>query len=171
MLKISHAALVAISGLVWFAVGGWLLPLGLSLMLEGTKQAQLSDVASLPLLRFLSPYLGGFEQAALLLIVVGLLIGQLKGLKVLGKSAQRGIERIKTFPNPTEITNIYSAKYYILLGGMVGLGMGIKFLGLSNDVRGLVDIAIGTALIRGALIYFRSAFQLRQEKKLVTEKK
>jgi hypothetical protein len=160
MLKISHAALVAISGLVWFAVGGWLLPLGLSLMLEGTKQAQLSDVASLPLLRFLSPYLGGFEQAALLLIVVGLLIGQL-----------RGIERIKTFPNPTEITNIYSAKYYILLGGMVGLGMGIKFLGLSNDVRGLVDIAIGTALIRGALIYFRSAFQLRQEKKLVTEKK
>lgn len=157
MVKLSHAVLIAISGLIWLAVGGWLLPLGLNLIITGVHHAQLSDEYSAPLLRFLADYVGGMDQAALLLVVLGLFIGQLKGRHVLGKSAQRGIERVKTFSNPTELTNIYSAKYYILLGGMMGLGIGIKYLGLPNDVRGLVDVAIGSALICGAMIYFRSA--------------
>lgn len=159
-MKLSHSILIALSGLLWLAIGGWLLSLGLSLMMKGVESSTLSDV-SLPLLHFIGKYLS-FEQAALVLVAIAFFIGQLKGRTVLAKSAKRGIERLKTFSNPTHIKNIYSAKYYILLGAMVGLGMGIKFLGLPYDVRGLVDIAIGTALIRGALVYFRSAIQLKQ---------
>ena len=90
------------------------------------------------------------------MVAVCLMIGYLKGKHVLGKSAVRGIERIRAFPNPTSLGNIYSAKYYVLLAIMIGLGLSIKYLGLPHDVRGAIDVAIGAALINGALIYFRN---------------
>ena len=46
---------------------------------------------------------------------------------------------------------------------MVGLGALIKVLNLPLDVRGAIDIVIGSALINGAMIYFRSAFELRNQ--------
>lgn len=157
MLRLSHRVLIIISGAIWMAVGVFLMTLGLGLLVEGIKSAKLSDIESrLPILNNLGPYLGGIEQAALILIALCLFVGYMKGKHVLGKSARRGIERIRSFPNPTSLSNIYSAKYYILLGAMVGLGMSIKFLGLPNDVRGAVDVAIGAALINGAMIYFRN---------------
>jgi len=154
-MKLSHSKLIAISGLVWLAVGIYLLQLGLNLLLTGVGQ----DLAAsnFPLLRMLAPYMGGLEMAIIALVVVALLIGYLKGRYVLGKSAKRGVERIRSFDNPAPLKNIYSAKYYILLAGMVGLGISIKYMGLSNDVRGLIDAAIGSALINGAMIYFQHA--------------
>ncbi len=99
------------------------------------------------------------ENSVIILIALGMLIGYSKGRYILGKSALKGIERIRSFPNPTEITNIYSSKYYILLGLMIGLGVSMKYLGIPADVRGTIDVAIGAALINGAMIYFRHAVQ------------
>lgn len=157
MFKLSHAALVAISGVIWLAVGCFLLPQGLKLLLTSP-----SSDAEAPLLRLLAPYLGGAETTALLLIVLCLLVGRLKGNYVLRKSVQRSINRIVTFPNPTSIANIYSRGYYLLFGSMVLLGMSIKWLGLANDIRGVIDVAIGAALITGAMLYFRQAIALRK---------
>lgn len=159
MPKVSHTILIVISGLIWFAIGCFLLTLGLGFITESTKQSQLSDVAAAnhPILSNLSPYIGGFEEAALVLIAVCLFIGHLKGKHVLGKSAKRGVERIRTLPQPASLASIYSAKYYILLAVMVGLGIAVRFL--PNDIRGGIDVIIGAALINGALIYFRSAVQ------------
>ncbi len=152
MPKLSHAMLALLSGLVWIAVGCFLLPLGLRLLLGET-----GEETSLPLINSLSPYLGGKEQTALLLIALGMLVGYMKGRHVLGKSATKGIQRIQTLPNPSSIAKIYSPGYYLLLGGMVALGMSIKFFGVPNDIRGLVDVAIGAALIQGAIVYLRFA--------------
>ena len=135
MLKLSHAALVVISGLVWFGIGIFLLSLGLNLIVGGTHLELAANGKYTPILEMLTPYLG-LEQAALLIVVIGLTIGYAKGRFVLGKSARRGVVRILTFPNPTSITNIYSGPYYLLLALMIGLGMSIKFLGLPDDVRG-----------------------------------
>lgn len=158
MLKVSHATLVWISGLVWMAVGCFLLPLGLKLLI-GSAQNELG--LSLPLLGSLASYVGGLEEAALVMTTIALFIGYIKGKHVLGKSAKRSIARILTFSNPTTLANIYSRAYYILLGSMIVLGMSIKWLGLSDDIRGVVDIAVGAALINGALIYFRSALNMQ----------
>lgn len=160
MPKVKHATLIVISGLIWFAIGCFLLTLGLGLIVDGTKQAHLADaiVNNHPILSSLSPYLGGIEETALVLIAICLFIGHMKGKHVLGKSANKGVERIRSFPEPTSISNIYSAKYYILLAVMVGLGMSVKFLGLPNDVRGGIDVIIGAALINGAVIYFRHLY-------------
>jgi hypothetical protein len=155
-MKLSHTKLIMISGLVWFGVGVYLLQLGLNLLLGGVNSPDLS-ASQYPLLRTLSPYTGSLESAAIVLVVIALFIGYFKGRYVLGKSAKRGVDRIRSFPNPAPLQNIYSWQYYILLGSMVLLGISIKYMGLNNDVRGLVDAAIGSALINGAMIYFKLA--------------
>lgn len=150
MFKCSHKALVILSGLVWFGVGLYLMPLGLNYLLAGTS-------GNRPALELLGPFLGGSINSALFLVALALIIGFLKGRHVLGKSARQAIERIKTFSNPTSLANLYSAKYYLLLAGMICLGMSMKWIGLPEDIRGFVDVAIGSALINGAVVYFRQA--------------
>lgn len=151
-MKLSHTKLIVLSGLIWFIIGVFLLRLGLNLII-----VSIEDFGNSPLIDMMRPYLGTVENVALLLVIVALVIGYFKGNFVLGKSARRGVERIKSFPNPTSILNIYSAKYYVLLGVMVGLGLSIKYLGLNPDVRGFIDTIIGAALINGAMVYFKLA--------------
>jgi hypothetical protein len=159
MCKVSHKALIIFSGLIWLAVGSFLLPLGLNFLLQAVENIHLQAGNDYPLLNLFASLASGSENGVIVLIVIGMLIGYAKGRYVLGKSAIAGVERIRSFPNPTSFGNIYSAKYYILLGAMVGLGMSMKYIGLSADVRGVIDVAIGAALINGAMIYFRLAFQ------------
>lgn len=163
-MKLSHAKLIALSGAVWFAIGIYLLNLGLNLLVinPSTESAVLDHY---PLLKTITPFIGSLEAAALTLVIIALAIGYYKGRYVLGKSAQRGVERIQNMPNPAPLSKIYSGKYYILLGSMVALGISIKYLGLSNDVRGFIDTIIGAALINGAVIYFRKAQLARQVEK------
>ncbi|MBA3815585.1 MAG: hypothetical protein H0X29_03525 [Parachlamydiaceae bacterium] len=156
-MKLSHTKLIVISGLIWFVIGASLLRLGLNLLITSTQ-----DFGNYPLINLLQPYLNTAENAALFLVVIALIIGYFKGNFVLGKSARRGVERIRSFPNPTSIANIYSAKYYILLAVMIGLGISIKYMGLNSDVRGFVDVIIGSALINGAMLYFKLAASKNQ---------
>ena len=159
MLRLSHAKLALLSGLVWALIGGLLLNIGLNLLVNSPGLTVESD--KYPLIALLTPYLGSLQECAIVLVAAALFIGYFKGRYVLGKSAKRGVERLLTFPNPTSLKNIYSAKYYILIALMCGIGMSIKFLGIPNDVRGFIDVAIGSALINGAMIYFRAGIGLQ----------
>lgn len=157
MWKLSHAALAFVSGLIWFMVGISLMPLGLKLL------ATAGNISgeSYPLLSFLSPYFNRSEETALLLIVVGLFIGYAKSKYVLSKTVKRTINRIKTMPNPSSIMTLFSPAYLILIGVMISLGASMRFFGVPNDIRGLIDVAVGVALINGAMLYFRMAWGLR----------
>lgn len=160
MLKVSHATLITISGAIWLGVGLMLLRIGVNLLLPPATQE--AEQFHLPLVQSLAPYLGGLRGALVGLLFLALVVGYLKGRFVLGKSARKGVERILAFPNPVSILQIYSPKYFILLAGMVLLGISIKYMGLPNDIRGAIDVTIGIALLTGALIYFRYAGILRQ---------
>lgn len=162
MMKLRHTTLVFLSGIVWFAVGVFLLQLGLNLLVGVAQYDPAMGDKSYPMMDNLAPYLGGRNSTALVLIAVSLLIGNMKGKYVLGKSAKSGIERICAMSEPACLSKIYSPKYYILLGAMIGLGVLIKVFQLSSDIRGVVDTAIGAALLNGSLFYFRSAFALRK---------
>lgn len=131
--------------------------IGIRFLSESTQALTVSH-SQYPLMRFFAGYAGGMEEGALILIAVSLLIGSLKGKYILGKSAKQGVARILSLPNPSSLKNIYSKKYYFLLGGMIALGISMKYIGLSPDIRGFVDVAIGSALINGAVSYFRMAF-------------
>lgn len=154
-MKLSHTKLIVISGLVWFLVGFYLLQLGLNLLVDSATTMPTSG--HYPLLSSVAHFIGDGQTAALLLVLIALFVGYMKGRYVLGKSAQKGVDRIRSFPNPAPLAHIYSPKYYLLLGLMIALGVSIKFFGVNNDIRGFVDTIIGAALINGAMIYFRLA--------------
>lgn len=160
MLKASHTTLIVLSGLIWFAIGCFLLPLGLNFVVESILNENLITKHR-PILDHLAPYIGGIDTAALIFIAFCLLVGYLKGRYVFSKTVQRGVERILMLPNPTSLANIYTKKYYLLLGSMVFLGVLVRLTTL--DIRGGVDIIIGSALINGAILYFRCALQERRK--------
>jgi hypothetical protein len=149
-MTLSHSKLIIISGLIWFGIGLYLLQLGLNLLI-GIDAAH-----SYPLIEWMRSYFGSLESAAVALLALALFIGYFKGRYVLGKTALKGIKRISSFPNPAKISQIYQPKYYLLIGCMICLGISMKFFGVSNDIRGFVDTAVGSALINGALVYFRN---------------
>ncbi len=145
-MQLSHSRLIMLSGALWLCVGLFLLPFGIMLLLHGEGR---------PLTTSISPIFGGIEEATVALLALALFVGFMKGKYVLGKSSRRIVDRIRTFPDPTHLTNIFSPAYLLLMGSMILLGMSIKFFGVPNDVRGVLDVAVGAALINGAFVTFR----------------
>ena len=158
MFKVSHAALIFLSGCIWLIAGCFLLSLGLNFIVSTLLQANISQ--SHPILTFLTPYVGNLDNAALLWIVISLFIGFLKGKKVFAKAVKRAIDRIRNLPNPAPLGKIYPPAYYLLLASMGLLGFLMRYVPI--DVRGGVDVAVGSALINGAVLYFRGAWAVRQ---------
>lgn len=145
-MQLTHSRLIMLSGALWLCVGLFLLPFGITLLLKGEGR---------PLTTSLVPVFGGLEEATVAIIAFALFVGYVKGRFVLGKSSKRIVDRIRSFPNPTSLMNIFSPAYLVLIGSMILLGISIKFFGVPNDVRGMVDVAIGAAMINGAVITFR----------------
>jgi hypothetical protein len=96
---------------------------------------------------------GARQQAGLLLISAGLFLGFLKGRVVLAKTVKRISERIPE--GESNISQVYDKKYYVILAIMVGIGITFRFLPIPLDFRGAVDVTIGSALMNGAMLYFR----------------
>ncbi len=155
MLKLSHNSLIQLSGVLWLAIGSLLLFLGVNFL----TQAFENPSGNHPLFNALAPYMGDREIVAVILLVVALFIGFFKGKLALGRSAARVTARIRSLPNPAPLSQAYSKGYCLLIAFMICLGISLKYLGLPNDVRGLIDIAIGAALINGGKVYFRLAQQ------------
>ncbi len=153
-MNIRHGLAIAISGTLWMAIGILLLLKGFSYLLHPSPDITPS----------LLPYLGKSDQAPLILVSVGLLIGFIKGSLILAKTATRVIKKIESLPNPCSILSVYSPAYLLLLASMVFLGMLFKWLPLAYDIKGVIDIAIGSALINGSAFYFRHFADARRKK-------
>jgi hypothetical protein len=161
-MGLSRASWVAISGVLWLVVGIGLMTLGLNFVVH-TAQFSHGDTTSW--IAKLDPLAGGREQAALVLVAIGLIIGFIKGRFVLVKSVKRVVTRILSLPLPLKLSQVYHPAYLALIGSMVFIGMALKWLNLPMEVRGTIDIAIGSALINGSLLYFRAAFAVHKETK------
>ena len=64
---------------------------------------------------------------------------------------------------PIKFAQVYSRGYLMLIAGMILLGLSMKWLGLPSEIRGVVNVAIGSALMNGAMAYFRVAFAVNKE--------
>lgn len=153
MLVFKHRTLIVFAGLIWFVIGVFLLNLGLRLL----TGLLLPEAAFSPMFSSLVNMLGTFELGVIALIVIGLFVGFYKGKFVLAKSVTRFVNRIRSFEEPTSIVKMYSLPYFLLILGMIGLGMSIKYFQVPSDIRGAIDVAIGAALINGSMFYFRQA--------------
>lgn len=163
MLKLSHSNMTFLSATIWFAIGFFLLQLGLRLLFDATGNFE----ASTPLLNAFQSILPA-QETAIVITALALYVGFLKAKHILSKTANRSVSHIRSLPNPGDIRLMYSRNYYFLLGGMVLLGISFKYLGLPNDVRGFIDILIGSALINGAVHYYRIAIDLRKQERLAS---
>ncbi len=145
-----HRGWIAISGFIWLAAGFSLLFKGLRFISDATRS---SDTLCF---RFQELF-GSSQQAGTVLIAAALLIGFLKGRFVLAKTVRRVALRILAQPLPIRLGSVYAPSYWIVIASMIGLGVAIRFLPIPIDVRGFIDVAIGSALINGAMLYFRAA--------------
>lgn len=149
MKKWQHKTLLLFSGALWLSVGLFLLQFGIKLVLS-------SITNDTPLYALLTPLTGKNENTAVLIVASGLLIGHGKARFALSKASARVIKRLKELPNPTYFTDAYGKSYLFLIIGMMCLGALIRYLQIPLDIRGFINIIIGSALIQGSLSYFRS---------------
>ncbi len=161
-MKLSHFQAVFLSGLLWFAVGLWLLIFGLGLVGNSLQAAILQAESSGPLLNFLSERVGGIDRSGIFIVAGALVIGYMKSRFIFSKTVKRVSGRITSQKAPVCISKIYSPGYMILIGSMMLLGMSLKWISVPIDIRGFVDITIGSALLNGSMLFFRTAFQSRK---------
>lgn len=142
-----HRFWVALSGFIWFFMGCFLLYKGLHFLAQAafTPHSLCDQMKGI---------FGTAQQAAVWLIGIGLFVGFIKGRFILVKTVRRVINRIASLPLPIRLRDAYAPSYWILIGCMMCLGMVMRFLPI--DIRGTVDVAIGSALIHGSFFYFRA---------------
>lgn len=135
------------TGSVWLAMGMLLISKGIRFL----SDAQL-DHDSLSFRWNLSSDSTG--QAWI--ISLAMIVGYVKARLVFVKTVQRVVTRIRSLSMPIRFSQVYTKSYWFLIGGMMMLGMVFRFLPLPVDVRGFIDLTIGSALINGAILYFQA---------------
>lgn len=159
-MKIRHSSAIILSGITWMGIGMFLMIKGFTLIL--VPMISESPAVFLPYLR---QWVGDAQQASFMWVCFALLIGFFKGRMILRKSADRLMRRILSRPNPSSLISIYPRSYLILLGVMMSLGMLLKWIPIPCDIKGLVDVAVGSALVNGSAFYFRHFTMPRKEAK------
>jgi hypothetical protein len=150
-MLLSKRTWFVISGITWLGIGIMLLMKGLRLTVDAVEQT----TVAMPLLKFVLSIAGTRHQAALLLVCLGLFIGFIKGRTVLAKTVARIASRINAHQKGLSLQQAYDRKYWIILSLMMSLGVIFRVFTIPADIRGLIDIAVGSALINGAILYFR----------------
>ena len=137
-------------GLVWLAGGYRLLIKGLWLFLSFLKSEAV-----------VAENLLALQRQALFFIGVALLVGFIKGRFVLVKAVQRSCAHILSAEGNIGPLQLVDKKSLLVIGSMVLLGVCMNLLPIRPTIRGFVDIAIGSALIHGSLLFFRAAICIK----------
>jgi hypothetical protein len=160
MFKLKHSQLAAASGVVWLATGFLLLQYGIRLLISAIPLPVPFKLWTHPFLEILSTFMGSRENAALLMVAGCLITGKIKCRYVLSRSVRRGIDRLLTLPNPSQIFKIYSLRYYLFIGFLLGAGYFMRNSGMPADFRAACYMSIGCGMINGALLYFKASYSL-----------
>jgi len=150
-MLLSKKAWFIISGIKWFGIGLMLLMKGLRLITGAADQLAVDA----PLIKYFQSFAGTRQQGALILVCLGLFIGFIKGRTVLAKTVQRIAGRINLQTGNLTLKEAYDRRYWIVIGLMMTLGMMFRVFPVPVDIHGGIDVAIGSALINGAMLYFR----------------
>jgi hypothetical protein len=129
---------IVIGGIVWMVVGVFLLLMGLYLLV-------------------LQP-----QENTALLLALGLVIGFIKGYFILSNAAEKAVKKVLLFSEPISFLQVYPPVYLCLIASMMLLGMGLKWVEMPYYIRGVVDVAVGFALINASITYFRAAYALKK---------
>ncbi len=99
------------------------------------------------------------EWQAFVVVIPAIVIGSLKAVFVLDKSARRGIDRILTFKDGTCLGAVYSIKTWILVLCMMGMGVILRNSSLPIKFLGFLYITIGWAMLVSSRLAWRAWLQ------------
>lgn len=105
--------------------------------------------------------LGDQHTSRLLAVILpcALLVGLLKGVAVLSRSAARTVTRIRALADLTPVWQLYSPSTYLLVGGMMVMGRAFRWAGphwhIVGDI-GALYLVVGIALISGSWAYWQA---------------
>ena len=107
------------------------------------------------------------QTALAISIAISIIIGVAKGRFVLSKTARRNKSRIENIEGPLKIHHVYAKSFYILIAGMIALGVTLRTY--NESLGGYVVVAavycgIGLALIVSSQVYWKSESQPAVEK-------
>jgi hypothetical protein len=91
-------------------------------------------------------------------------IGLVKGKLILDRTANRVIERVDSLeePNPFKsVFQMFGSKTIALILAMMGIGIVLRMAGVSFEIRGLIYMAVGMALIWSCRRYWTATFEPR----------
>jgi hypothetical protein len=132
---------------LWIAAGIWII-VGLGLLAMGA------------IFWFHLPYLGFVDAQHLSIGALAVGVGWLKGKLILEKTAARTIDRVEnlTEPNPFKsVFQMFGIKTIALILSMMGIGIILRIAGVSFEIRGLIYIAVGIALLWSCQKYLQAA--------------
>jgi hypothetical protein len=142
-MRLTYAKAIAFCGVIWGYIGFKLLTKGFVHFNTLHRENLFSE-------RQLSFYIG-----------IALLIGLIKGKWVLKKSADRVIKHIVSFDEPLLIRSFLPKSFYFVMLGMMALGMSVRYLPIPLIVKGVMDAAVGTGLLFGAMHYIKKAVMIK----------
>jgi hypothetical protein len=93
------------------------------------------------------------------ILPLAVIVGVLKGTSLMSKSASRAAERIRLLAERSPIWQLYSPSMYLLVAGMVVLGLASRWIGAHWHIRGFVGIlylVVGIGLITGSRAYWQA---------------
>ena len=133
--------LLQVAGLIWIIVGLFLIYRGSGLYNLAVIEQNTS------------------KEALIISVILGVVIGILKGKFVLSKTALRNRNRISQLVPPISIHQIFSGAFYGLIAGMMVLGFLLREF--NTYLGGYVVVAsiycgIGMALIAASSVYWKN---------------
>tara|TARA_B100000686_G_scaffold354723_1_gene466663 strand:+ start:3788 stop:4291 length:504 start_codon:yes stop_codon:yes gene_type:complete len=140
-IVLKNNSLINIAGFIWVLVGSFLIYRGV--VLYGLAAAEQQST----------------QNAIMISIITGLVIGLIKGRFVLSKTARRNRARIESLEQPVKIYQIFAPPFYGLIAGMILFGV---FLRNQNEMFGgyivvaTIYCGIGAALIISSLVYWKN---------------
>jgi hypothetical protein len=141
--------LQTMAGVFWLGIGLMLATRGVLMFLAASK-------------------MGASTQALALAAALGLIIGAAKGRFVLSKTARKNRDRIGELTEPVKPWQVFSVKFYPLIGLMMGGGIAIRHF-FVKDGSSTAQLSYGGVLcgIGGALFISAFAYWGAFEKKAV----
>ena len=133
--------LLQVAGLIWIIVGLFLIYRGSGLYNLAVIEQNTS------------------KETLIISVILGVVIGILKGKFVLSKTALRNRNRINQLVPPLSIHHIFSGSFYVLIAGMMILGFLLRefnaYLG-GYVVVASIYCGIGMALIAASSVYWKN---------------
>lgn len=162
-MKFEKHSLITVVGLVWFVVGIFLLFSGLQLIF---LTALLNGQSFTPILSVVMyAFTGAVIPSIVVSVFLGLLLGYAKSKWAFVRMIRKTVQRIYPMPGLVRISSLYRLHEALLIIAVIALSRIAKILHFPPDIQGVINIAIGSALISGAVVYFRFALRIKEDSK------